>query len=101
MTIKNKIEKWKNNKTSFFFFLPDGPYGRPFDNQYVIESIGLSRDGLEIIFSDDIVLRFSGEPQLLTEDDKIRIIDFKELLFIVKGKILKQYAHGDVTINGF
>jgi len=101
MTIIKGIDTWLKDKSSFFFFLPDGPYGRPFDNQYDIKSIDLSHWGVNIIFSDSITLKFIGEPQFLDECDKIRILAFKELIFFVEGKIIKNFTSGDVIINGF
>ncbi|MCD1125190.1 hypothetical protein LPW36_03970 [Jinshanibacter sp. LJY008] len=101
MNAKELIEKWINGKCSFYFFLPDGPYGRPFDNQYSIEEINIENDGLEIIFSDEIILQFKGQLSVINEGDNLLIHNFTECLFQVKNICVKKYDSGDVTLNGF
>ena len=101
MNAKELIEQWVKEKSSFSFFLPDGPYGRPFDNQYVINMIIEWNDGFEIVFSDAIILRFIGEPNVMSEGCNLTISNFTRCNFEIKNSIIKSYDSGEVTLNGF
>ncbi|WP_413735024.1 hypothetical protein ACL2XP_20615 [Sodalis sp. RH21] len=101
MTIENEIINWSKNKDSFYFFLPDGPYGRPFDNQYVIKSIDNNAVGFNIVFSEGISLEFIGQSLITIENNKIKIYNFKKLIFRPEENFFKEYYSGEVVINGF
>lgn len=96
-----KIEKWVSERTSFYFFLPDGPYGRPFDNQYMVESVTLTDKGIEIKFTDDLALYFTGEPEVVDEGCNLLINRYNQCLFKEKDQLLKYFDYGEVVLNGF
>ncbi|WP_437616637.1 hypothetical protein [Erwinia sp. V71] len=50
-----EIKKWVSERASFYFFLPDGPYGRPFDNQYSVKSVDLTDKGIEVRFKEGAI----------------------------------------------
>jgi hypothetical protein len=101
MNTKSYVEHWIGNRQSFYFFLPDGPYGRPFDNQYSITDI--RQDGLEfkINFSDRITLHFLGDLELREEGLNLLISGFRRLEFAIEGKQQRAYDYGEVVLSGF
>lgn len=96
-----KIEKWVLKRGSFYFFLPDGPYGRPFDNQYSIVSIGSTDKGLEIEFNDGLALYFIGEPEVIDEGCNLLITKYDICIFKDINQQLKSFDYGEVVLNGF
>lgn len=96
-----EIEKWVSERASFYFFLPDGPYGRPFDNQYSIESVDLTDKGLEIKFSNDLVLYFTGEPEIIDHGCNLSITKYKVCRFEEHSRLLQSFDYGEVVLSGF
>lgn len=101
MNTNEIVEQWVKKRSSFYFFLPDGPYGRPFDNQYLIEKIERTSDGFKIIFSDNLMLHFIGDTVAKDEGCNLLIKNFNECIFEENGHDVKKYNHGEVTLNGF
>ncbi|ETS32876.1 hypothetical protein BB987_06615 [Photorhabdus temperata] len=101
MNTKEIVENWVKEKKSLYFFLPDGPYGRPFDNQYIIEKIEETSEGFNIIFSDEIALRFLGEINITDEGYNLTISDFTKCIFEIRSRIFKSYTEGQVVLSGF
>jgi hypothetical protein len=62
------VEQWVSKRRSFYFFLPDGPYGRPFDNQYLVERIEETSDGFKIFLSNNLMLILLGIQRLKMRD---------------------------------
>lgn len=91
---------WVGKRSSFYFFLPDGPYGRPFDNQYSIKKIEETSDGFSIFLSDGLVLHFIGETDVVDEGCNLLIKNFEQCIFEGNNK-LKHYDYGEVVLNGF
>lgn len=96
-----KIEKWASERTSFYFFLPDGPYGRPFDNQYTVESVDLTDKGIEINFNGGLSLYFTGEPEVVDEGCNLLINNYHICSFKEYNKLLKFFDYGEVVLSGF
>jgi hypothetical protein len=101
MNGKADIEAWIDNRKSFYFFLPDGPYGRPFDNQYVIQDVQQNDTEIVLTFCDDITLHFSGGLTLREDGSNLIISGFDKCDFAIKGKIVKSYDAGEVCLSGF
>jgi len=96
-----EIRKWVSERTSFYFFLPDGPYGRPFDNQYEIQSIDLTHKGIGIKFNNGLALYFTGKPEVIDEGCNLLINRYKICYFEEHNRLLKSYDYGEVVLNGF
>jgi hypothetical protein len=101
MNGKVDIEAWIDDRKSFYFFLPDGPHGRPFDSQYVIQDVQQNDTGIVLTFGDDITLRFAGELTLREDGSNLIIARFDKCDFEIKGKIQKSYDAGEVCLSGF
>ncbi|CNI75242.1 Uncharacterised protein [Yersinia massiliensis] len=95
------VEQWVSKRSSFYFFLPDGPYGRPFDNQYIVEKIEETSDGFKIFLSDNLTLSFIGYPEVKAEGCNLLISKFSCCIFDVGGNGIKKYDHGEVVLSGF
>ncbi|WP_168428761.1 hypothetical protein [Erwinia amylovora] len=96
-----EIEKWVAARTSFYFFLPDGPYGRPFDNQYTVETVGLTDIGIKIKFTNGLALYFTGEPDVMDEGCNLLITNYVLCRFEDNDRLIKSFDYGEVVLNGF
>ncbi|UNK28661.1 hypothetical protein MNO11_02550 [Serratia plymuthica] len=95
------VEQWVSKRSSFYFFLPDGPYGRPFDNQYLVERIEETSDGFKIFLSDNLMLHFIGDTEIEDEGCNLLINNFNCCVFSVSGHDIKKYDRGEVVLSGF
>lgn len=95
------VKKWVSKRSSFYFFLPDGPYGRPFDNQYLIERIEETSDGFKVFFSDGLTLQFIGNTTIEDEGCNLLIKNFNQCVFENNGCQIKKYDQGEVVLSGF
>jgi hypothetical protein len=97
---KEIILEWTLEYPRFYFFLPDGPYGRPLDNQYTLKSIS-ETTGQQLIasLSDSITFRFSGPTTVQRDDRQLCIEGFSTLIFSdAVGS--KSYSAGEVCFVG-
>lgn len=101
MNVKNNLDNWIAQKKSFSFFLPDGPYGRPFDNQYFIQDIKQVNGELVISLSEGISFHFIGEIDIKEEGCNLIIYGFKRLDFEINGQGQKSYEGGEFCLSGF
>jgi len=95
------VEQWVSKKSSFYFFLPDGPYGRPFDNQYSVQRIEETLDGFKIFLSDNLTLHFIGNTKIEDEGCNLLIKNFNQCIFENNGYKIDEYDHGEVVLSGF
>lgn len=95
------VKSWVSKRRSFYLFLPDGPYGRPFDNQYTVEEISETEGGFKILLSDNLTLTFIGNTSILDEGCNLTIKNFDLFIFDVNGVNIKKYKSGEVVLNGF
>lgn len=95
------VKQWVSKRSSFYFFLPDGPYGRPFDNQYLIERIEETSDGFKIFLSDNLMLHFIGNTMIEDEGCNLLIKNFNQCIFENNEYQTKKYDQGEVVLSGF
>jgi len=87
-----KIEEYKNNKKSFHLKLPDGWFGRPYDNWHKLTEF-IQRPNKTILEIDEqLYLIFTGEIKEQDHGDKIVISNFIKLVFDWQG-------YGDMNPN--
>ncbi|MBA5235550.1 MULTISPECIES: hypothetical protein [Pectobacterium] len=101
MSVNELIKIWIAGKESFYLFLPDAPYGRPFDNQYAVKKVESVDDYLVIQFDGDIVLSFIGELKIVDEGCNLLISNYIECRFEAYGQAAKCFDYGEVGLNGF
>lgn len=101
MNSNELVKQWVSKRSSFYFFLPDGPYGRPFDNQYLIERIEDTSDGFKIFLSDNLMLHFIGKTTIEDEGCNLLIKNFDQCIFRYNDEKTKGYDQGEVVLSGF
>ncbi|BET61063.1 MULTISPECIES: hypothetical protein [Yersinia pseudotuberculosis complex] len=101
MNAKELIEKWVSERKSFYFFLPDGPYGRPFDNQYLIDKVEEINGDMTIRFKEDLALYFTGNVNVVDEGCNLLIGGYKTCDFFVNGSLEKSFDYGEIALSGF
>lgn len=60
MRFSNTIHQWSQNEIGGSLVLPDGWYGRPYDNQHVVTSVDEMGDSLIVILDHKLTLCFHG-----------------------------------------
>lgn len=95
------VKEWVNKRRAFYFFLPDGPYGRPFDSQYLIEKIEEASDGFKIFLSDDLMIHFIGNTTIEEAGCNLLIKNFNYCIFENNEHKTKKYNQGEVVLSGF
>lgn len=101
MKMIETIAQWVNKRSSFYFFLPDGPYGRPFDNQYSIERVEITPSGFSIHLSGDLTIAFTGSVEVVDEGCNLIVRGFELCEFLEQSSIKGEYDYGEVVLNGF
>jgi hypothetical protein len=98
------IRQWFKDEWGGSLVLPDGWYGRPYDNQHAITSVDEAGDGLTLILDQKLTLRFVGLKSVEVRNrelvfglfDKLR---FEWVAYGTGGEHgLKEYQTGEVKI---
>ncbi|EKN3363241.1 hypothetical protein QMX33_002892 [Yersinia ruckeri] len=101
MNTKELIEKWASGRKSFYFFLPDGPYGRPFDNQYLIDKVEEVNGDIIIKFKEGLALRFTGMVNVVDDGCNLLINNYNSCDLVINGSLGKSFDYGEVALSGF
>ncbi|NDJ57625.1 hypothetical protein GWD52_11595 [Enterobacteriaceae bacterium 4M9] len=101
MRIIEQIKEWVSKKKLFYFFLPNGPYGRPFDNQYLIKEVLYIDGALEIAFQEGLSLVFEGDLDILDEGCNLKIFNFTLCRLEEHKQLLQSFNYGEVMLSGF
>lgn len=59
MSFPNTIQQWFSTQFGGSLYLPDGWYGRPYDNQHMLTSINEAGSELTITLDNNLVLKFT------------------------------------------
>lgn len=95
------IKSWVEVKESFSFFLPDGPEGRPFDNQYHVIDVSADGGKISIKLSGGIQFLFDGDVQCRDESCNLVINGFNRLTYKVDEVVIREFTEGDFCLCGF
>ena len=98
---KQNLRSWIRHSNSLSLFLPDGPYGRPFDNQYFFQDLAEQETETILTLSDGISLKFSGSIETSIEGNKLFIRGFDRFDFILDNKIDRTFYDGVVCLYRF
>lgn len=60
MSFTNTIQRWFKEELGGSLLLPDGWYGRPYDNQHALTSVDETGEALTVILDRKLTLRFEG-----------------------------------------
>lgn len=104
MNFTNTVQRWFKDEWGGSLLLPDGWYGRPYDNQHALTSIEESDDTLTIVLDRKLTLRFDGLKSVKVQERELTFGPFEKLRFDwesfgTDGKRgNKEYQTGEVKI---
>jgi hypothetical protein len=104
MSFTNTIHKWFAETWGGSLLLPDGWYGRPYDNQHALTSVIEDGRTTTIILDQKLTLRFEGLKSVAARDQELIFGPFEKLLFdwSTYGQDVKhgtkEYLTGEVKI---
>ena len=81
MRFANIIEKWFKDEWGGSLVLPDGWYGRPYDNQHALTSIDELGETLTLILDQKITLYFEGLKSVEVRNRELVFGPFDKLCF--------------------
>ena len=103
MSIKTIVQTWFAENFGGSLFLPDGWYGRPYDNQHNLTSIDENRDSVVIVLDNRITLQFVGLHAVKPAARELVFGPFAKLRVEVDSigdgrRTLREYGSGEVKI---
>lgn len=104
MNFTNTIQRWFKDEWGGSLLLPDGWYGRPYDNQHALTSVEESGETLTIVLDQKLMLRFEGLKSVKAQKRELIFGPFEKLRFdwesfSTDGKRgSKEYQAGEVKI---
>ena len=104
MPFTDIIQKWFTDKWGGSLVLPDGWYGRPYDNQHALTSIDESGEALTVVLDQKLTLHFEGLKSVEVRERELVFGPFDKLRFEWKAygtggeHGVKEYETGEVKI---
>ena len=103
MTFLETIENWFETEWGGSMVLPDGWFGRPYDNQHLLTSVYENGEELRLTLDEILCLRFEGLKSVRVDGHELIMGPFEHLRFewtpYGGGKLTTQdYWAGDVKI---
>jgi hypothetical protein len=104
MSFTSTVQQWFKDEWGGSLFLPDGWYGRPYDNQHALTSIEESGSTLTIVLDRKLTLRFEGLKSVKAQKRELTFGPFEKLRFDWEGfgtgggHGTKEYQDGEVKI---
>ena len=104
MRFANTVKQWFEHEWGGSLVLPDGWYGRPYDNQHAVTSIDESGNGLTLVLDQKLTLRFEGLKSVDVRSRELVFGPFAKLRFEweaygASGEHgVKEYHTGEVKI---
>lgn len=95
------VQQWFNAHMGGSLYLPDGWYGRPYDNQHLLTSIAEAGNELSMTLDRNLMLKFEGIQAVNSTVRELIFGPFSKLRFewSENGKRLtKEYYGGEVKI---
>lgn len=103
MSMKTVIQQWFDAQFGGSLLLPDGWYGRPYDNQHMLTAIAESDHDLSIALDNRLTLHFEGLQGVTSTAPELIFGPFRKLRFewdrVGGGQHqVKEYDGGEVKI---
>jgi len=98
------VQKWFKDEWGGSLVLPDGWYGRPYDNQHALTSIDELGEALTLILDQKLTLRFENLKSVEVRDRELIFGPFDQLCFQWEAygsggqHGAKEYQAGEVKI---
>src|SRR5277367_6074660 len=102
MCVTNITQRWFKDEWRGTLLLPDGWYGRPYDNQHALTSIEESGESLTVVLDRKPTLHFDGLKEIRVQERDLVFGPFEKLRFDwesfgTDGKRgAKEYRSGEV-----
>jgi hypothetical protein len=82
MSLEEIVTSWFKETWGGGLMLPDGWFGRPYDNIHRLDNVALSEDGLLLeLDSGHLILRFEGVPEVTASKSELVLRSFRRLAF--------------------
>jgi hypothetical protein len=104
MRFSNIVQEWFKKEWGGSLLLPDGWFGRPYDNQHSLTSVEESGDDLSLILDRKLFLRFRGLKFVHERGHELVFGPFEELCFEWESygadakRQAKEYRTGEAKI---
>lgn len=104
MSFAKTVQDWFKDEWGGSLLLPDGWYGRPYDNQHALTCVEESGDTLTIVLDRKLTLRFEGLKSVKAQKRELTFGPFEKLRFDWEsfgtdgGRGTKEYRNGEVKI---
>lgn len=104
MRFTNIIQQWFKDEWGGSIMLPDGWYGRPYDNHHRLTSIDESGDALTLVLDKKLTLQFKGLKSVEKRDRELVFGPFNSLIFEWESfgkdgeRGAKEYRTGEVKV---
>jgi len=104
MSFTNAVQQWFKDEWGGSLFLPDGWYGRPYDNQHALTFVEEAGSVLTIVLDRRLTLRFEGLKSVRAQRRELTFGPFEALRFDWEsfgtdgGHGTKEYQGGEVKI---
>ncbi len=106
MRLAEIIKRWFDEEFGGSLVLPDGWYGRPYDNQHALTSVAESGNTLTVVLDQKLTLRFEGLKSVEPRKRELVFGPFEKLRFDWESfgssgqRGTKEYEAGEVRIVG-
>jgi hypothetical protein len=101
MPFTNTVQQWFKAQMGGSLYLPDGWYGRPYDNQHILTSIDEAGNDFTLTLDHDLVLQFKGLQAVNPTARELIFGPFSKLRFEWGEdgrRLTKEYDGGEVKI---
>ncbi|PNH91802.1 hypothetical protein [Vibrio diazotrophicus] len=79
-----EIESWIKSNAVFGLKLPDGWFGRPYDNQHKLTWVADRDNKLILELDNQMYLTFTKPIQLKASDSEFIVDDFQQIIFVLQ-----------------
>lgn len=104
MSFTGTVKQWSEDVRVGSLLLPDGWYGRPYDNQHTLTSVEESGGALTIVLDRRLTLRFEGLESVIAQEKELVFGPFRRLRFDWVGvgadgsRGTKEYQAGEARV---
>jgi hypothetical protein len=81
MSFANTVQRWFRDEWGGSLLLPDGWYGRPYDNQHALTSVDGTGENLTVILDRKLTLQFEGLKSVEARKGELVFGPFDKLRF--------------------
>jgi hypothetical protein len=104
MSFTSAVQRWFSDERGGSLFLPDGWYGRPYDNRHALTSVEGSGSTLTVVLDEKLTLRFEGLKSVKAQKRELTFGPFEKLRFDWEGfgadgkRGTREYQTGEARI---